>query len=459
MAEQGSRVREAGEGRRPRAMWVRAVSGTLVTLLVVVVGIFALRADGQPVHDVAVTDGSVWVSGGRTGYWGRVNTGSHALDLVISGAGRTTQQASVIRPDILQDGDNVIGVTGVSDGRTEEREVVAIDSRTGQPLEGRAAVPATRVTSGMDFFLPDLVALNGSTLAVVDRASGDLWATRLDPRGGTSIDRFTEEAPLGHPVGPGAAVTVSEDGDVMAVSAANGTVVEIPAEGDGFGSPVRTDLPFEGSVSADITAVGDRWVVLDAAEGMVHAEDLDRPRPLPEGGGGGTALVRAALQQPGPESGVVAVQSVGRADLVEIHDDIAREGEQGIASGLEETGERAEWNTISRPAMNGDCLYAAWGRGSDVLWGATCGAEDGHVSELNVAADVTRASGVAVRQHRGQVLLNDLDTGRVFDLSLTVDPRIDTWPEGAPRLKVGQHEPDTPAGHDQDEDPMREEER
>ncbi len=41
--------------------------------------------------------------------------------------------------------------------------------------------------------------------------------------------------------------------------------------------------------------------------------------------------------------------------------------------------------------------------------------------------------GVVFRTNRGQILLNDLDTGRVFDIALTGDVRIDTWPGGAPR--------------------------
>lgn len=439
-------------------MWVRMISGTVVFLLVVVGGIFAFRADGKPVHDVALTDGSVWVSGGRTGNWGRINTGSHALDAIISGAGQTQEKAGqrVERPDILQDGRQVVGITGAADGTKDDRELVSIDPATGSPVEGRARVPATGITSGRDFFTPDVVALGGDTLAVVDHRTGKLWGIRLDPEGGTSIDGFTDGEPIEHAIGPGAAVTVSEDGDIMAVSAESGAVVEVPAEGDGFGRPERTNLPFTGSVVADITAVGDAWVVLDPEEGLVHAEDLDQPQAVGDGGGDGEEITLAALQQAGSESPVVAVQTIEGAEYVQIDSDVTMDsGERGVTSGLGSSAQRQRFIKLSRPVLNGDCLYAAWGRGNGVLWGSACGRSRSATSELAIEGDLVRHSGVAVRHNRGQVLLNDLDTGRVFDLALTVDPRIDTWPEGAPRAEQERYTPDHLQGGSSSPDPTR----
>lgn len=447
MAEERSAPAQgAHDGRRPRSMWVRSISGAIVSVLVVVVGILALRADGEPVHDVALTDGSIWVSGGRTGYWGRVNTGSHALDSIIGGAGKTPATKArdeVARADILQDGRNAVGVTGVADGTAQDRRLVAFDAVTGTPVTGSATLPATQITTGDPHFMPDLVALGGNTLAVVDHATGDLWAMRLDPEGGTVIDGLTDGAPLESRIGTAAAVTVSEDGDIMVVSGGSGTVVEVPAQGEGFGRAERTDLPFEGSRLADITAVGDRWVVLDLEEATVHAEGMERPRPLPGGGSEQDGeLAIAALQQAGPESPTVAVQTIERAEYVQIDEDATSGGDPGISSGLDGDGERSQFIKISRPVLNGDCLYAAWGRGNGVLWGSACGADSEGVSEIRIVGDVVRRSGVAVRHNRGQVILNDLDTGRIFDLALSVDPRIDTWPGGAPRAEPAPYVPD-----------------
>jgi len=416
-------------------MWVRAISGTVVSLLVVVVGIFAFRADGTPVHDVALTDGSIWASGGRSGYWGRVNTGSHSLDLVVRGAGAVKENAEV-KPDILQDGRNVVGVTN-------EHELLAIDTRTGEPLGEPVEAPAPSFEHRSPIHEPDTVAMHGDTIAVVDHASGTVWAKRLDHDGGTALEGLMD-SPLHNQLGRATSVTVSVDGDIMAVSAESGTVVEIPAEGDGFGEPETTDLPFSGSQVADITAVGDRWVVLDLEDGQVHAEGMNRPQAAPEGGEGerDQRLALATLQQPGPESDVVAVQTVSRAGYVQISEDTKSPGEVGIDSGLDPESSRARYIKLSRPVMNGDCLYGAWGNGNEVRWSSACGAVNEGVTTLQRVGSPTRQNGVAVRHNRGKVLLNDLDTGRIFDLSLPGDTRIDTWPGGARRERQEGYTPD-----------------
>lgn len=438
MTESGSAAVEEEPQRRPRSMWVRVVSGTVVTLLVAVAAIFGFRADGISVHDVALTDGNIWVSSGATGYWGRVNSGSHSIDVTRSGAKAerpSDRKGERTRPDVVQDGRNVIGIS-------ETDQLLALDARTGEAVGDRVQAPPLAVPFGTRVLPPDTVALGGETVAVVDHSSGNIWAKRLDPDGGTSLEGLMD-TPVYNQLGEAAAVTVSLDGDIMAVSAETGTVVEIPAEGDGFGSPERTDLPFDGSRMADITAIGDTWVVLDLEEGLVHAEGVEDPQSLPEGGEGapGEKLVLALLQQAGPDSDVVAVQTVSHAAYVQLDESIAQSGDHGVVSELGEDDERVDYINFDRPVMNGDCLYAAWGNGPEIVWGSACGEEQRTASTLGHQSDQIRRNGVAVRQNAGKVVLNDLDTGRVFDLSLEGDPRIDTWPEGAERRQAPSYTP------------------
>lgn len=444
MSAQGQESR--GTGRRRRPVWLRVVSGGIVSLLVVVAAIFATRSDGQPVHDVALTDGGLWVSGGRTGYWGRVNTGAHQFDLVLSGAGDAGTGRDVLRADVLQDGRNAVGVTA-------DRRLIAFDTRTGERIKGEVQVPEPTPVTGVDFHEPDRVALGGDTLAVVDHDTGRIWGKRLDPAGGTPIADLLDTGEL-DTVGKQAAVTVDLDGDIMAVSADSGRVVEIPAEGDGFGQPIRTDLDFSGR-AADITAVGDEWVVLDLETGDVMSEHLLDPQPIAGGtqDNAGEDLAMVALQQPGPASDVVGYQTLERAGYARITEDSDHDGaDVGVVSGLDEGDERpqAQFNKISRPVVNGDCLYAAWGMGGTILWGRACGQTQAQTSQLPVAGNLTRRNGVAVRHDRGQLVLNDLDTGRVYDLTLPGDLRIDTWPGGAPR---GDPERYDPSGWGEDPSP------
>lgn len=418
---QGAAEGTAQTAGRRRPVWLTAVSGAVVSVLVVVLGILAVRADGEPVHDVALSDGGIWVSGGSTGYWGRVNTGAHGLDLVIGGGKAVSGAKGEAPPDILQDGRNVVAVTS-------DRRLVGIDSRSGEPLEGEVELPKPTYVTGVDYAKPDLVGLRGNTLAVVDHDTGRVWAKRLDPKGGTPVADLMDTGEL-TTVGPNASVTVDVDGDVMAVSAESGTVVEIAAEGDGFGSPERSDLGFNGR-AADITAVGDAWVVLDLEKGEVHAEGLEQPQALPgeTQDQAGVTLVMATLQQAGPSNEVVAFQTRDEAGYVRIVEGAESSSETGVTSGLAEEEAQARYQRISRPTINGDCLYAAWGDGDTVRWGSACGQASSPTTELPVSGTFSRRYPVAVRHDRGQLLLNDLDTGRVYDLTLPGEVRIDTWP-------------------------------
>lgn len=425
MTVQGIGVDEgaADSDRRRRPIWLRAVSGTVVAVLVVVASILAFRADGQPVHDLALTDGGVWVSGGPTGYWGRVNTGAHGLDLILHGAGGPGGTKEELRPDVLQDGRNAVGITS-------DRRLVAFDSRTGKPIGGELQLPEPAYATGVDYLKPDLVAMNGNTIAVVDHNTGRIWAKRLDPKGGTPIDDLMDTGEL-DTAGPHASVTVDLDGDVMAVSADSGTVVEIPAEGDGFGKPQRSDLDIDGSRDADITAVGDTWVVLDLDRGQVHVEGLDEPQPVAGQSqqSAGVTMAMATLQQPGPASEVVAYQTRERAGYLRVSSDSQGSGTGvGVISGMDDEERQRPHQRISRPVVNGDCLYAAWGDGSAVRWGAACGAAQTPATQMPITGKVSRRHGVAVRHNRGELLLNDLETGAVYDLSLSGELRIDTWP-------------------------------
>lgn len=428
MTEQGSRADEgtAGTGKPRRPTWLRVLSGTLVSLLVVVGGILAVRADGEPVHDVHLTDGSIWVSGGRSGYWARVNTGAHGFDRVLEGATPAGGDAADTRPDVLQDGRNAVGVTS-------DLRLAAFDTRTGEVLDGEVQIPEPTYPTGEDIHEPSLVAMHGNTLAMVDHATGRVWAKRLDPKGGTPIGDLLDTGELAT-VGANASVTVDLQGDVMAVSADTGTVVEIPAEGAGFGTPERTELGYTGGRAADITAVGDAWVVLDLEKGEIHAEGLDQPQTLPgeTQDTAGVSLAMATLQQAGPASDVVAYQTPERAGYVRITQSAERSsGEVGVVSGIDDDEKQARYQRISEPVVNGDCLYAAWGDGDAIRWGSACGQVEVPAGELTVSGSFSRRHGVAVRHNRGQVLLNDLDTGRVYDLSLTGDLRIDTWPQAS----------------------------
>ena len=438
-----SSTEAAGEvaDRPSRRRWVRVVSGTVVALLVAVLAIFAVRADGEPVHDVAMTDGGVWVSGGRTGHWARVSTGAHAFDVVLDGAGDIPEQdyravpgerspGHVRTPDVLQDGRHAVGVTS-------QGELVGFDTRTGEALEPGPSLPERAPQTGQLYFQPDIVDLRGGTIAMVDSTDGQVWAVRLDPSGRADLSGLGPGAPTVADIGGSAAVAVDVTGNVKAVSAETGEVVDIPVEGDGFGAPERTDVEIDG-IAADVTAVGEDWVVMDGASGEIfHEREPTEPETLPDGGQvgeEGTGLVVAALQQPGPEADRVAVQTVAGTAFVDLAESVGGEQPPEIVSGLDAQDRFTRQIKISRPVVLGDCVTAAWGRASSILHARACEPGSTGVSQISPAGDTGRRAGVAVRYNQGQLVLNDLETGRVYDLALPTDElRIDTWPVPATR--------------------------
>lgn len=416
-----------GKGRS-RAL--RVVSGTLFTLAVGVTATFAARSDGEPVHDVALGDGGVWVTSGSAegreqGMWGRVLRGAHQLDTVIPGGGETVvdpgAKEDVPRVDVLQDGRDVVGITAT-------RDLVPIDPETGEAGTKRGRAPRPTYESGERFFRSPVVDLRGGTIAMIEPQSGRIWAQRVDRDGVTDLSGLTPDAePLATVEQGPASLVVDVEGNIKAVSAKNGKVLDIPVEGHGFGEPATRTLTLGGR-AVDITALGDRWVVLDPTSGKVWFEDQDEPESVDASisTGGESAALLAALQIPGPESSSVAVATSETVTFVGPGD----APKTGIVFSPVSKALTDKTLHVTRPVVNGSCLFGVRSQSSTVSYQVACGDEQVPATDLRDQADKNRRNPAVLRINRGQVLVNDIDTGRVHDLSLsTQDLRIDTWPD------------------------------
>lgn len=412
------------QGKRRR--WVKVVSGTLFTLAVGAATTFAARSTGEPVHDVALGDGGVWVTSGSTGMWGRVNRGAYLLDTVIPGGAPAGTPKSpgvetfVPRADVLQDGRHVVGVTTTG-------ELVPIDPVHGTLGEGRGQLPEARYDSGEFFYRPSLVDLRGGTIAMIEPQSGRIWAQRLTPGSVPDLSALRDSSPSIASVDQGAAaLAVDEDGNVKAVSATSGTVIDLPAEGDGFGEPERSTLDLGGR-AVDISAVGDRWVVLDPTNGNVWVEGEEDPQSVDGASDDASSVLRAALQVPGPERDSVAVATDTAVSLVGIGS--SSRDRQGIEFAPVSGARTDKTLRVTRPVVNGRCLFGVRSYSSVVSYQVACGNETLPAADLGLQDNINRRNPAVLRLNRGQVLINDLDTGRVYDLSLgSRDLRIDTWP-------------------------------
>ncbi len=387
-----------------------------VVLVASGLGYVAVASEGSTVHEARLNDAGVWVSSAAQAKFAKANVPIGQLDTgVASGASAGDGL------DVLQDGAAVLGLTP---GTGELVPIDVATSMAGNPL---TSVPPSKVVPGR--FAPALVDLRGGTLAVLDPASGKIWAQRVDSR--TGIENAPGIATGAKPVatiGKNGALAVGTDGVVHAVSGADGRATSVAPTQTGFGKPVAVPTKLR-SAAPDITAVGRRWVAYDAVTDLVFTADDPDGQDAQVVTPGGSAL--AALQQPGPDADTVVVEGVEAAVQVPL--------DGGTSPGGVRIGDQVDRVPgavlIARPVVLGGCVHAAWAEEGRVFYGANCGrTDDALTATLPTTGDAPTRDGVALRVNRGLVVLNDLDNGGVWDLD-DKPQKIDNWDALTPPTK------------------------
>ncbi|WP_157622390.1 Ig-like domain-containing protein [Nostocoides sp. Soil756] len=403
MARAGAARARAARNRARR----RTAGALVVTLLAGGLGYAAVASDGSTVHETELNDAGVWVSSAAQAKFAKANVPIGQLD-----TGVATDAGSGAGLDVLQDGAVVLGI-GTGTG-----ELFPIDVRTSTAGDPVATVPA--VPDGKGRFVPRPVALRGGTLAMLDPASGKVYAQRVDPQAGT--DNFPGVAVGAKPVatvGRGGALAVGLDGVIHVVSGADGTVTSVAPTPTGFARPVVTRTALR-TATPDITAVGTRFVAYDAAQDRVYTAEK------PDGFDAQVTVDGArlaALQQPGPDADTVVVESADRAVPVPL--------DGGAPPGGVVVGERVNRVPgavlVTRPVVLDGCIHAAWAEQERVFYGANCGrVDDEPTTTLPADGREPTRDGVAFRVNRGLIVLNDLDNGGVWDLE-DKPTKIDNW--------------------------------
>ncbi|CAN7258744.1 Ig-like domain-containing protein [Knoellia sp. LjRoot47] len=404
------RIAGAPRGRRGVA------SVGVVAIAASVLAYAAVTSRGSTVHEADIGDGGVWVSSSAQAKFGRLNTQARQLD-----AGVSTALADGSKVDILQDG---AAVVGVATGNT----LLPIDVRTATSGDSGAAAPAP-LSGRPGQFVPATVDLRGGTIATVDPKSGKVWAQRVDPKKGIeSLQDITTTAKPLATIGGNASIAVDLSGTVIAASGATGRVVTIAPRGDTLAKPVTVTTSLRAPL-LDVTAVGDTWVLYDASKDELHVEGREEPISAGATLGGGTAY--AALQQPGPEADSVVLANSVAAKPIRL------DGGEGVG-GVEvrdQVNRAVEPPLVTRPVVLRGCLHAAWAETGNVFYGANCGRTDAvGAGTLGGVGKAVVRDGVAFRVNRGNVVLNQLDTGDVWDLDSTKQ-KIDNWDALIPPTK------------------------
>lgn len=356
---------------------IAIASNLALAIAVTGVVVAAVYADGYRAHEARLNDGGIWVTNNKLGSYGRVNKPINQLDGALF-ADLETQL------DVVQDGPSVVGVN-ITAGLIAPIDPASVDHPDGEV----AKIPSAAQ-----------VQLSGETLAVLDPASGILWAERIDPELGVPlVGSLDSEAPPLAKIGAEAALAVTSSGRVLAVSSDNDALSTLRPSDTGFEEPTVRKLAGDAGPAVTLTAVGETAVVLDAESGaleVVGGPDVDVP-------------TGSVLQQPGPEADSVLVATSDRLLAIDLET-----GEQSTVAD-EVTGRP------TAPVRLGACSYGAWSGGLGTV-ATRCG-EDAPVSnDLDGAA-----TDLVFRVNRGEILLNDRASGAVWDLDSEEPVRIDNW--------------------------------
>ena len=380
-------------------------SGLALTVATGAVVAYAMSASGYKKHEADLNDGGIWVVNGKLGWSGRLNKPINQLDGVVpSPEGKT-------RLDVVQDGAAVVTLN-LNAGRGQSIETSRLESQDG----GSAAVPT-----------PGDVRMAGGTLATVDADTGELWAVRYDPEVGkpvmTAVDRQAEPLTEG---GEGAALAVAQDGTVVATSTEAGTVTTLAPEAGVFTEPRIEDLPGDAGQVSDVTTVGDRVVTLDADSGVLSVV------------GGATTSVPpgSELQQAGPAYDAVLVGAPDALLSIDLDS-----GESTTVSDLS--------GTPVAPVRLGACVFGAWSGGLGAV-AVQCGSEE--VTENDLEGNATN---LAFRVNRGEIVLNDAASGRVWDVEQDHPVKIDNWEAFTSKKQSEDDENDNQNQTDADRRPPR----
>ncbi len=385
--------------RRPSAL----LPGALVALALAVLMVFAVVAPGYPVRKLDLNDSGIWVTNDAEALFGRLNKAAESLDGLLGPAGGA-QGATSFSLDVQQDASAVVA-RDLRSGRVTGLDVAQVTHRTDR-------------SGTVDPTFP--LDLGGGTAAVLDPASGKVWAVRYDPAApAIDVPRLEAsqkpvaelgKAPDGVVLGQAADLSVGLDGVVHAVSS-NGKTAIIRPDEDGFADPEYRDGAARSAVQ--VAAIGADHAVLDAQAGVLTMPDgsehdlgSDPEARLQDAAGAASTVVVATSQ---------ALLGVGR------------DGATQLATG--------NGAAPARPAVLAGCAFSAWpGEPGTVV--RSC---DGVPASPEPGAEALALTAPAFRLNHGQIVLNDTADGKVY--SFEEQRYVQNWDETQPQESSDQGDP------------------
>ncbi|MFT4287311.1 Ig-like domain-containing protein [Nocardioides sp.] len=380
-------------GRRARRTR-RIASGVSLAVAVSALVVLATRAEGTPISDVDLNDGSVWVTNQdpSRNLLGRLNAQIRQLDLAI--------QSDSGDFDVYQDGATVF--LAVRSGGASLRRIDVAAGRANDPIE----LPATATT-----------AFGGDTVAILDTETGAGWVRTAD-----TVSGFTPELEPDVRVGRNGAVAVGEDGTAWFVNQGKHTVTPVAVTA-GLPDPGEPrDLGAKVGTSLAVTAVGSSPVVLDRDTGVLLRPGADPLRVETDD------PLSIRLQQPGPASDSFYVAT--RGDLLR----------GALDGGVLESVRGGFDGPPAAPLVHAGYVHAAWADPDAEAYVRVHG-DDVHAEKIpGVAGSAT----LTFRRNRDVVVLNDTLSGVSWLVQEEGLPRVENWDDVDPKVKKEQQEDPDP---------------
>ncbi|HEV7957683.1 MAG TPA: Ig-like domain-containing protein, partial [Marisediminicola sp.] len=355
---------------RHKPLVATATSGSVIAALVATI---AVVSGGYEAQRFDLGDGSVWVANGAQQAIGRANTQILQLDTVVEAAGTAL--------DVVQSGATVLLVD-----RTENT-VDVIDPATAESVE---SVPLP--TQSPEVFLA------GGTVVIHSARSGEVWIVPV-----ADLGSFDAESEATRSLGAGSVVSVSPNGTIFLFSSDAREVYRVNSS---TGDTERTYSADFGEEGADIgmTAIGERWVLLDGKAGRLSIEgrtvELAEWIPDPES---------ALLGEPVQAGDRVIVSHEGGLLAVPLSN---AEPERLIA---DRDGNPAP------PLVLGNCVFGAWSSGS--AW-RQCGSSES--VEFELAGAPAPAARLDFVHNGDHAVVNDPRSGATWAVQ-SHGESIDNW--------------------------------
>ena len=368
----------------------RTTLASYVALIVAIVSItmYAIDAQGFTIHRADLNDGGVWVSSNDGGQVARDLVPIRQLDAAV----RAGERGADV--DVVQDGSFVLAVSRTARAATP----VATDS--GKGVDGqKISLPSSYVLQA-----------GGGSAAVIDTASGKLWAAPVDPVEGTTMVRSLDvNSETVADVGAQSSMAVAQNGAIFAASARSRRLTTVKADAGGFAPADVLDLDENLKGDLQVSAVGGRPVVV-GAEGHVAVGGDE----VGEGVG-----APATVQQPGPGAGFALLATAEALVSVSLGDgDVRPLGP--VVSGAQQT---------AAPVRLGSCSYGAWSTGVGIAVVRACDGQPGTLAQKKAVG-----ARVQFRLNRGQLVLNDLESGTAWEVDSKDLAKVTDWPNFAKRV-------------------------